>query len=159
LDFFTEASVNSELLVQKLQHFSGFSVTSKGSGTLHVLLGSTRVSFLSYEHPLLFPLGELLGVQVADPRDIACMKISAIAGRGTKRDFVDLFVLSRDYALADLLELFQQKFIRANYNLVHVLKSLTYFEDAEKDPMPEVLVPLAWEEVREFFAREAKRLL
>ncbi len=30
-----------------------------------------------------------------------------------------------------------------------VLKSLTYFEDAEADPMPVMINPINWEEVKE----------
>jgi hypothetical protein len=45
-----------------------------------------------------------------------------------------------------------------NHSLTHLLKSLTWFEDAEKDPMPDLLAPLPWEEVRRFFQSEASRL-
>ena len=54
-------------------------------------MGGVKVSFLAYQYPLLYPLQEFLGMKVADPRDIACMRISAVASRGTKRDFVDLY--------------------------------------------------------------------
>jgi hypothetical protein len=36
---------------------------------------------------------------------------------------------------------------------------LTYFEDAEKDPAPDMLVPLSWQEVRQFFTREVLPLV
>ena len=100
-----------------------------------------------------------LGAAIADPRDIACMKVSAVAGRGTKRDFVDLYAASERYGLAEIMELFAKKFGEAKYSRVHVLKSLTYFEDAESDPMPDMLVPLSWGEVNKYFAREAPKLL
>jgi len=54
---------------------------------------------------------------------------------------------------------FKQKYARANYSVVHVLKSLTYFEEAETDPMPDMLVDLTWDKVKQFFATEAPRLL
>ena len=37
--------------------------------------------------------------------------------------------------------------------------SLTYFEDAEAEPMPRMLVPFDWEECKEFFVREARDLV
>ncbi len=159
LDFFTAQPFDSEALVQRLQQLPGFSVVARGEGTLHVYIRATRLSFLSYMCPLLFSLGDLDGVSVADPRDIACMKISAIAGRGIKRDFIDLFAVSKQYGLDNLLDLFKLEFAQANYSSIHVLKSLTYFEDAEKEPMPDMLAPLAWVEVKEFFIRVALRLL
>jgi hypothetical protein len=36
---------------------------------------------------------------------------------------------------------------------------VTYFGDAEKDPLPHMLVPLAWEDVLYFFKREVPPLL
>jgi hypothetical protein len=68
--------------------------------------------------------------------NVACMKISAIASRGTKRDFVDLYASAQRWGLAELLRLFNRKYAQTAYRKIHVLKSLTFFEDAEKDPMP-----------------------
>ena len=87
------------------------------------------------------------------------MKISAIAGRGTRRDFVDLYMVARQEGLKALLDLFQRKFADANYNRVHVLKSLTYFDDADAEPMPNMLVPLAWQDVKDFFREQTPGLL
>ncbi|MBI3693392.1 MAG: hypothetical protein HY238_00930 [Acidobacteria bacterium] len=55
--------------------------------------------------------------------------------------------------------MFRQKFAQANYSMIHVLKSLAYFEEAEKDPMPDMLAAVSWEDVKRFFSREAARLL
>jgi hypothetical protein len=86
------------------------------------------------------------------------MKLSAIASRGTKRAFVDLYVTSKQYGLAQLLAWFEQKYADVHHSLTHVLKSLTWFEDADKEPMPDMLAPLSWEEVKRFFGSEAPRL-
>ena len=86
------------------------------------------------------------------------MKISAIASRGTKRDFVDLYIMAISEGLDTLLGHFQKKFAQTNYNLVHVLKSLVYFADAEKDPMPDMLVPLSWDDVKQFFLTQVLRI-
>jgi len=157
LDFFA-GSFDEEALLGLLQRASPVRVVSKARETLHVHINDTKVSFLGYPYPLLFPLDVSHGVAVAEARDIACMKISAIAGRGGRRDFVDLYLTSLRYGLPVLLELFRTKFARVSYSAVHVLKSLAYFDDAEKEPMPNMLVPLAWEEIREYFTTEVKKL-
>jgi len=159
LDFFTPEIFNEDTFLQKVQTVSEFSLVAKEPGTLHAHIGGTKVSFLAYIYPLLFPCAAFLDIKVADPRDIACMKVSAIASRGTKRDFVDLYAVGQHYGLAQILEWFKEKFAPANYSSVHILKSLTYFDDAEKDPAPDMLGPFAWEEVKQFFIREAPRLL
>ena len=158
LDFFSRDPVDPDALIQKIQTLGGFSVASKGAETLHATVQGIKVSFLGYAYPLLFPFDPFLEVNVADPRDIAGMKISAIAGRGTKRDFVDLYTVSRQYGVPQVLEWFKEKFAQANYSTIHILKSLTYFEEAEKDPMPDMLIPLSWEEVKQFFSSEVPRL-
>lgn len=159
LDFFTSETLHEDALIQKVQKLAGFSLVSKEPGTLHAHIGGTKVSFLAFPYPLLFPCETFLGVKVADPRDVACMKVSAIAGRGTKRDFIDLYAVSQGYGLRQILEWFKKKFAPANYSTVHLLKSLTYFEDAEKDPPPDMLAPISWDEVRRFFGKEVPQLL
>jgi len=159
LDFFLTEPFNEDSLIQKLQHLTGFGLASKESATIHATVRETKVSFITYEYPLLFPFQSFRGTNVADPREIGCMKISAIASRGTKRDFVDLYAVSQQFGLKHLLEWFERKFSQTNYSKVHILKSLSYFDEAEKDPMPHMLVSLSWEEVKEFFKREALRLM
>lgn len=123
---------------------------------LHV--AGTKVSFIGYQYPLLFPLTEFHGLAVADVRDIACMKLWALASRGSRRDFVDLYAVAQQYGIPQLFDLFQRKFAQANYNLLHVRKSLTYFADAEKEPIPDMLVSLSWEDIKQFFLDEARKL-
>jgi hypothetical protein len=158
LDFFCGGPFDSERLLGELPPASDLSVTEKAPETLHVSVHGTRVSFLAYRYPVLFPFEEFLGVRVADLRDIACMKISAISGRGARRDFVDLYAACGRYGLEPLLALFRQKYARVNYSMLHVLKSLAYFEDAEKEPMPDLLAPLDWEQVKRYFTGEARGL-
>jgi len=158
LDFFKQ-SFDEKTLLNALSGIDELSVVSTDRETLHLTIEGVKVSFLGYPYPLLLPSEIYSGMPVADPRDIACMKISAISGRGSKRDFVDLYVAARRYLLKDLLDFFKTKFARINYNMVHILKSLTYFEDAEKEPMPHMLAPILWDEIKEFFMSEVPELL
>lgn len=159
LDFFKREAFDPDAVLGKVEPLGGLRVLAKDLETLHLIMGEVKVSFLGYRYPLLFSCDALFEVKIADPRDIACMKISAIAGRGTKRDFIDLYTVSMHYGLEQLLACFKTKYAQANYSMVHILKSLTYFEEAEKDPMPDMLVNLTWESVKQFFATEAPLLL
>lgn len=159
LDFFASENFNEDRLLEGVQNIDGFALASKAPSTLHASIQQTKVSFLGYPYPVLFPQAQFMDVAIADPRDIACMKVSAVASRGTKRDFVDLCVCARRYGLAEILQMFGEKFAKTNYSRIHILKSLSYFIDAEKDPMPQMLAPLDWNEIKQFFAKEALRLL
>jgi hypothetical protein len=157
LDLFSAEAMHVETWIQKLQGYPQFGVTAKSEDTLHCTIRGVKVSLLRYPYPLLFPLRRFQEVNVADARDIACMKIAAIAGRAARCDFVDLFYVARHQGLAPLPDLFQKKYALANYSLAHILKSLTYFEEAEQDPMPDMLRPAEWSEIRKFYEDEVPK--
>jgi predicted nucleotidyltransferase component of viral defense system len=156
LDFFSAQPFNEDSLIAELGRLEEVAVISKSPRTVYLHIAGTKVSFIGYQYPLLFPLAEFTGLAVADVQDIACMKLSALASRGSRRDFIDLYAVSQQHSIAHLLDLFQQKFAPANYNLLHVRKSLTYFADAEQEPMPDMLVPFSWKEVKQYFMDEAR---
>jgi hypothetical protein len=98
-------------------------------------------------------------VAIADPDDIAAMKLAAIAGRGSRKDFVDLYFYARDVAsLERVFDGFREKYRGVSVDAYHLLRSLTFFEDAEADAMPELLAVVTWNEIRSFFVAEARRL-
>lgn len=90
LDFFLSENFNEDSVVQKLQNLSRFTLVAKEPATIYATVRETKASFITYANPVLFPFRSFLETKVADHREIGCMKISAIASQGTKRDFVDL---------------------------------------------------------------------
>ena len=99
------------------------------------------------------------GILVADIVDIACMKIDTVAKRGAKRDFVDIYFILKEIApLSDLLKMLTQKYASVNYNMTHIKKGLVYFEDAERDPMPNMIKALDWGELKRFFQQEIAKI-
>lgn len=159
LDFVASEAFDEERLAEGMRRLPGFSLTATAPQTVHAVVQGTKVSFHGYPYPVLFPPAPYRKVEVADPRDIACMKISAIASRGARRDFVDLYTAAQRLSLAELLRLFERKYAQTHHSKLHILKSLTFFEDAEKEPIPNLLIPLEWDEVKRFFLREVPPLL
>lgn len=80
-------------------------------------------------------------------KDIAAMKLAAITGRGSKKDFVDLYFLLNYFSFNEMLSFYTQKYPDGSAYLL--LKSMTYFEDAESEPMPDMLVSLSWQQVKD----------
>ncbi len=70
------------------------------------------------------------GLILASKRDIAAMKLAAVTGRGNKKDFIDIFFLSEEFSLKEMPDFYMKKYPDDSQFLV--LKSLTYFKDAEK---------------------------
>jgi len=126
-----------------------FDVTDSEKGTLHGTASGVRLSFLEYRYPLLFAPVEWTEYQtrLAALEDLACMKLSAIGGRGAKKDFIDIYALGRErFALGQMLNLYQRKYeIR---DLGHAVFALTYFDDAEEEDTPNMLWGVQWNEVK-----------
>ena len=98
-------------------------------------------------------------ISIADIRDIAAMKIGAVASRGTKRDFVDLYFICKEtVSLPEAVQLYDKKYKNLAATGLHIMKSLVYFNDAEPDEMPKMLRPCNWEEVKGFFEQEVKKI-
>jgi hypothetical protein len=75
------------------------------------------------------------------------MKLSAVAQRGARKDFVDVFALGRNgLRLREMLRLYQEKYETGD--VAHVLAGLSYMDDAEREPMPKMLAPIEWNEVK-----------
>lgn len=159
LDFFTRDAFDVDALLASLKGEFKPSVLSQAPQTLHLLLLEQKVSFIGYPYPLLFPTERFSTAEVADGRDIASMKLSAVASRGTRRDFVDLYVAAKAYSLREILSLFARKYAGLDYNRLHLLKSLTFFEDAEADPPLDMTTEISWTDVKEFFIREVPALM
>jgi hypothetical protein len=158
LDLFREVAFQSQEFRDRLAGLQGLRNVELSSGTAYLELHGVKVSVLHYPYPLLFSPGMFDGLAVADPRDIACMKLDAIGSRGARRDFVDLYVAAQACGLPAIFEWFAAKYAAAPYNRAHLLKALTYFVDAEQEPLPDMLVPLDWSTVVQYFIREVPRL-
>lgn len=161
LDFFTLGrDFPADLPRRELMHLGELSVLHEGAGTFVGTLDEVRISFFVYPYPLLESPETFEGAQVARLPDLAAMKLDAVSSRGTKRDFIDLYQICQDaFPLRHAIQHFERKYAGVQYSMVHLLKSLKYFEDAEPDPMPPMLVPLEWAEVKRFFEGEVRRLM
>lgn len=159
LDFFIHKDYDTSKIRGNLKEMGEFLLEQVSPNTLLGRLNGVKISFFSYKYPLLLPAKEYLGVKVADLIDIGCMKLDAIGSRGIKRDFIDLYFICRDKAaiLTDLLKYYSKKYNVKN--TVHIIKSLTYFKDAEDQSMPKMLKPCDWNEVKKFFEKEVVKLI
>jgi len=159
LDWFASEEFSNQKIKEQLSQLGEFTLSAEEEGTVHGVLDGVRVSFLHYPYFPLFPPAEFEGVQIADERDIAAMKIDAISSRGSKKDFIDLYFLLKKYPLAELLDFFERKYSHIKFNKLHLLKSISYFNDAEEDPMPIMLMPAEWKEMKKELFQSAKDFL
>lgn len=119
-----------------------------------------RIQLLFYPYRLLRPLHRTKYGPVADPLDITLMKLIVISQRGSKRDFIDLVCFLRhcpSISLGDLIELQLCKYGRINR--AHQLRALTYFADADSEPMPRMRWPITWSEVKRYLEKAVGEII
>ena len=151
LDWFREQSLGDVMVFAQRLRDAGipFSTHQTAPGTLHGEIQGVRVSFLEFRYSTLNPLThwDELGIQLASLDDLACMKLSAIAQRGSWKDFLDIYALCTAHrSLQELLPLYQKKF--SVQDISPVLYGLVYYDDAEEQRMPVMLWDVPWSQVK-----------
>jgi hypothetical protein len=66
--------------------------------------------------------------------------------------------LKDHFSIEEMMKFYDQKYKCLEQKKYHILKSLSYFEDAEDEEMPKMLKPIAWEDVKNYFIKEVGRL-
>lgn len=116
-----------------------------------------KIDFVDYSrYPWLADAVEEDGLRLASPKDIAAMKVNAIEGRGTRKDFVDIYYLLQHYSLTEILGFYQEKY--PEHSLLRALMSLSYFDDAEKQMMPKMYAPDLWDEMKAYIIKEVEKI-
>lgn len=149
LDLFTSQPFDkTELWSVLTQAFDEVTLESEGGSMLITNINQVKVDFVKMSYPILFPALETEGVRMLDIRDIAPMKLKAIAQRGSKKDFYDIFFLLDLLPLEEMLHVFRDKF--RQQEVFHIVKSLTYFDDAENYANPLVFdQSVTWSSVKD----------
>lgn len=160
LDWFAESFNYTSSFRKRLSELGKLSVDSEGEKTFNGVLDGVKISFFEYPYPLIFPKTHFRNnVYLASRSDIAAMKLEAVASRGNYKDFIDLFFLLKEYNLDQLLSFLREKFAGIEYNETHLLKSITYFEDAEKSEFPEMIQKIDWEDVKKVLMRTVEEYM
>lgn len=159
LDFFTQKDFDENILSAILLENSDFKEVRRANKTLLGKIGDTSISLFYYKYRVLDALNKFEGINIVGKRDLAAMKLNAIEDRGTRRDFVDLFFLSKEFTLDEMLKFYNQKYKILEDHLYSIIRALAYFEEADmENEMPKMLVEVSWEEVKQFFKKESRRL-
>ena len=133
---------------RKILADAGYSVEGAENGTVQSLrVDNVKVDLVNYPYPWMDDAIEEGDIRLAGLKDIAAMKLSAVANRGRKKDFIDVARLLDLFTLDEMLAFYKSKFSVSEVSFP--LRGLMYFDDAEEDPMPEMFDGnLTWENVK-----------
>ncbi len=156
IDMFGNSNLTGDEILGHLNTLGTVKALKK-SGFINIfVVNDIKVDFVNYRYPWLDTCLVEDNIRMATPKDIAAMKINAITGRGSKKDFVDLYYLLKIYSLEEILAFFQQKYHDATLFLA--VKSLTYFDDADAQDMPVTFEKITWEHIKKTIATHYNKL-
>lgn len=134
--FRTFANFDKVIALQRSKNINIFSIDD------------VKVDFVNYSYPWLQNESFDEGIRLGSIEDIAGMKLAAITGRGSRKDFVDIYFLLQRFSLKELMSYYNRKYFDGSEYLV--LKSLTYFEDADIDHEIDMIIDVSWTKIKDY---------
>lgn len=154
IDLFGKTELNELEITGVLKKYGTPTVLSKSKSILIYSINGIKIDFVNYSYPWIDKEIVVENIRLAAKKDVAAMKLNAIAGRGSKKDFIDLHFLLMEFTLEQMMKYYMEKYQEGSTFLV--LKSLTYFDDADKEITPKMLLPCKWDEVKINIVKAAK---
>ena len=148
LDLFGHLPAELSEITRQLEEAGLQPTILHNTASIHIFsINGIKTDFVDYPYVWLEKPMEEEGIILAEISDIAAMKLSAITNRGTKKDFIDIYFLLQHYTLQQMLDFYMDKY--HNSSIFPVVKSLSYFDDADPDPMPKMLIPVEWTGIKQ----------
>lgn len=162
LDFFGDIETfegdRREMLVRAFKRNYEIEVVRNSALGLSLFANGVSASFFTYPYPLLDELQHVNEIPLAGISDIGVMKVEAVAERGARKDFVDLYFIAKHVSLDALFEASKSKYPGLRFFETRALEGLVEFEAADTQRNLKMVVPIDWEEIKRFFRAEAIRL-
>ncbi|MGL2962636.1 nucleotidyl transferase AbiEii/AbiGii toxin family protein [Flavobacterium sp. RSB2_4_14] len=156
IDLFGNQNIIQEIFLDKLKEFGNVEISQASRNIFISTINDIKVDFVNYQYPLLEKHSEIEGIRLASKKDIAAMKLNAILGRGSRKDFIDLYFLLQDFSLKEMINFYNKKFTDGSVFLLH--KSLTYFAEADAQPQTIMFKDFNWETCKQKIIEEVIKL-
>ncbi len=157
LDLFGKIDIDEFNLTEVLSQFDSVSKIQNTKNIKSYLINNIKVDIVNFPYQFIESTLVSDNIRLANKKDIAAMKLAAVTGRGTKKDFIDIYHLLSEFTLKEMLQFYSNMYPDGSEFLV--LKSLTYFEDAKEEVMPKLLKALKWDEVKAKITTETDRYI
>ena len=149
LDLFANTIFDSnELLPTLIRHYPSISVGAQKKTSIQCWIEGVKIDIVLHEYPYISPLENINSIRLVSVPDIIAMKLNAVTQRGAKKDFWDIAILLDEYSMEQMLGFYSDKY--KMFDIFHVIRSLTFFDDAEKN-IHETVQPLSsitWKQVK-----------
>ena len=151
IDLFGKSELEADNLIPELNDI-GKLTTLKVSKNIKIFeINNIKLDIVTYQYNIIREIKVVDAIRLVSKEDIGAMKLNAITGRGSKKDFVDLYFLLKDFTFKELINFYFDKYPNGSEFLLY--KSMTYFDDADVQPMPEMIIPASWLEIKKLITR------
>lgn len=148
IDLFGSAEIDEPSILSTLGTFGETILLKRTPNILICTVAGVKLDLVNYSYPLIHPPAIEDGIRLLTQPDIGAMKLNAIAGRGSRKDFIDLYFLLKTHSIEELLTFYKAKYNDGSEFMI--LKSLTYFDDADSDIQPLMFEDVDWNTVKDF---------
>ena len=146
IDLFASEAFNAERITETLEDKYPLEDIVIETNTVNASIRDIKLDLIAHRYPLIDQPVTIEGIRMLSLKDLATMKLNAIANRGSRKDFWDCTELLEHWPLRELLGYYREKY--PHTNIWQVQKSMCYFDDAEIEPDPIILKRRTWEEVK-----------
>jgi len=157
IDLFGNEEINEIEFTATLSKFGTPIIIKKSKNIIVYSVSGIKLDIVNYNYRWLKPAKLMEHIRFASFEDIGAMKLNAIAGRGSKKDFIDLYLLLQEFTLKDLISFYKLKYTDGSEFLV--LKSLTYFEDADLENSPKMYLTVTWDTIKQVITNQTLEYL
>lgn len=139
LDLFSQSDFDTNSVLEHLEQNFNFKTDYTAKNTLKGSINNIKLDIISHKYTLVKPILNIERIRLYSIEDIAAMKLNAIAGNGTRsKDFIDIYFILKLFTVEEILSFYKAKY--KDRNLMHVVKSLNYFEDINIQDWPEMIL-------------------
>lgn len=156
IDLFGKSVLNEQTFTALIEKVGNTTLLTQSSKILIYSVNGIKVDFVDYQFDLIDPINIIDGIRIVSKKDIAAMKLNAIVGRGSKKDFFDVVQLLKEFSFEQMLSFYKLKYPAGSEFMV--LKSMLYFDDAENEPDPLCINILNWIDVKKIIRAEVEKL-
>ena len=145
-EYFDEQAMQIALLKELEVHGMSIKIVNIAPHTINAYIDGIKVDILTHHYPIIWENYCENGMTLSSLADIWAMKLSAAAGRGSKKDFFDIYELLQHFSFEELLWFYNLKYTQIDS--YHVIRALTYFDDAELQEDPTMLTNTTRDDVK-----------
>jgi hypothetical protein len=148
LDMFCTDPFDPLLLSDLLRIDFNYNYTSNNKYMLFGYINNVKIDIVHHPFALLEPLEVIDSTKLFSLADVSAMKLFAVTRRGANKDFYDIFQLCADLGVKTVIENFSKKYGADKVWMMQ--KSIVYFEEADKEEDPTLLLPITWNQVKKY---------